>query len=140
MYSKEINYEDFDGNQRKEKAHFNLTKAEMTEMSLGVSGGMDKVIQRIIEENNMPKIIEYFKEIILKSYGVRSDDGRVFRKFDAVDGHRLADDFAQTQAYSELFMELATNTKSAIDFINGIMPKDMRQDNLEQKATELLNK
>ena len=72
----------------------------------------------IVNAQDAPAIVQTFKELILKSYGEKSLDGKRFEK-----SLEKADAFAQTEAYSELFMELATNTDSAIKFCNGIMPK-----------------
>jgi hypothetical protein len=118
-----ITYTDFEGNEETEEFRFHLSKSELLEMNLSQSGGMDKMLQRIINTKDTQKIVEVFKDIILRSYGELSDDGRRFVK--VKDGHRLADDFAQTPAYDELFMELASDEKKAADFINGIIPKSV---------------
>lgn len=118
MFKKTIVYTDYDGNERKEDFYFNLSKAEITEMELTTSGGLEKFIQRIIDEKDSKKIVEYFKELVLKSYGKKSDDGRRFIK-----SKELSEEFSQTEAYSDLFMELATNADAATAFVNGIIPK-----------------
>lgn len=126
MYAKKITYTDYDGNERTETFYFNLNKAELTEMELSSEGGLSKMIQKIVDEQDTTRIITIFKDIILRSYGEKSNDGKRFIK-KAPDGHMLADDFAQTEAYSELFMELASNADAASDFVNNIVPK-MPQD------------
>lgn len=40
MLEKVITYTDYDGNERKEKFYFNLTKAELTEMELSMREGL----------------------------------------------------------------------------------------------------
>lgn len=120
MYTKKITYTTYDGTELTETYYFNLTKAEIVEMQLSTSGGFAEKIQRIIDSQEIPEIVKTFKELILASYGEKSPDGKRFIKFK--DGHRLADDFAQTEAYSELFMELATDSNAATNFINGIVP------------------
>lgn len=124
MLKKTIAYTDYDGNERKEDFYFNLTKAELVELDMGTTGGLEKMIQKIIETKDQPRIMELFKKIILLAYGEKSADGRRFVKIDK-DGHKLADDFAQTEAYSELFMELATNDNAASAFVNGIIPANL---------------
>ena len=123
MYAKKITYEDFDGNSLTETFYFNLTKAEIVEMQLSTTGGFAEKIQKIIDAQEVPEIIKTFKELILASYGEKSPDGKHFLK--KRDGHRLADDFAETNAYSVLFMELATNANAASEFINKIVPADL---------------
>lgn len=124
MLKKNIKYVDYDGNERNENFYFYLNKAELMEMELSTSGGLAEHINRIVTAQDAPSIIKVFKDLILKAYGEKSPDGKRFIKV-APDGHRLADDFAQTEAYSILFMELATNTEAATEFINGIVPNDM---------------
>ena len=123
MFKKAITYTDYEGNERKEDFYFNLTKAELMEMDLSENGGMDNKIKRIINTRNTKEIIEIFKDIILRSYGEKSPDGKMFIK--VRNGHALSEDFAQTEAYSELFMELATDDKAATEFISGVIPKQL---------------
>lgn len=118
MIKKTISYEDFDGNKRVEDFYFNLTKAEVSEMELSVDGGLTKLLQKIVAEKDGKKIVELFKDLILRSYGEKSLDGRRFIK-----NEELKEAFSQTQAYSELFIELATNADAAKKFVEGIVPK-----------------
>lgn len=129
MLKKTIEYSDFNGTQRKEDFYFNLSKAEVMEMEMGVQGGLAEKIQRIVAAQDAPAIIQVFKELVLKSYGVKSDDGRRFIK-----SQELRDDFEQTEAYSILFMELATDADAAAKFVNGIVPADMTQELAANKA------
>jgi hypothetical protein len=118
MYKKIIEYTDYDGNQRKETFYFNFSKAELSEMEMSAVGGFANQIQKIVDEHDNKRIIELFKDIILKSYGEKSADGKHFVK-----SPELSTAFSQTEAYSELFMELSSNTDSATAFINGIIPQ-----------------
>ena len=120
MFVKKIKYTDFNGVEREEEFMFHLSKAEVLEMEMGVEGGMTALLNRIIAAKSQPKLIKYFKDFITKSYGVISDDGRSFVK-----NKELTDAFTQTEAYSMLFMELATDDKKAAEFVNGVMPKNM---------------
>lgn len=124
MLKKTITTIDYNGNERTEDHFFNLTKAEIMEMELSMTGGLAEYINRVIAAQDSASIVKVFKELILKAYGEKSLDGKRFIKI-APDGHRLADDFAETEAYSELFMELATDADKAAEFVNGIVPKDM---------------
>lgn len=127
MIKKTFEYTDYNGTERKETHWFNLSEAELTEMELEVDGGLAQYITRISEEQNGPKIIKIFKDIILRAYGIKSDDGRRFIKSD-----ELKEAFSQTEAYSILFMELATNADKAAEFINGIVPANMTK-NIDAK-------
>lgn len=118
MLKKTVVYVDYDGNERTETFYFNLTKAEVAEMELSVDGGLVKQIEKIVAEQDGKRIIEIFKDVILRSYGEKSPDGKRFMK-----SQELRDAFSQTEAYSEVFMELATNAEAAAAFINGIVPQ-----------------
>lgn len=118
MVKKTITYKDYNDVERTEDFFFNLNEAEVMEMEMGVTGGMAEMIQRIVKAQDAPTIIKTFKDIVLRSYGVKSPDGKRFIKND-----QLREEFSQTEAYSQLFMRLATDSKEAADFVNGIMPK-----------------
>ena len=122
MLVKTMTYTDYNGNSRTEPFMFNLTKAEITEMELSKSGGLAENIKRLVATQDMPAIIQIFKDLVLKAYGVKSADGRRFIK-----SEELRTEFSQTEAYSDLFMLLATNADEAAKFINGIVPADMAQ-------------
>lgn len=120
MIKKTITYSDFNGNERTEDFYFNLTKAEITKMELSIKGGLAEMIQRIVAAQDTPAIIEVFEDLIKRSYGVKTPDGRGFTK--------KAEDleaFVATEAYSQLFMELATDADAAAKFVNGVVPADM---------------
>ena len=117
MLKKTITYKDYNGVERTEDFMFNLTKAESLEMQLTKDGGMDAAIKKIVDAKDAPEIMKVFKDLILKSYGIVSDDGRRFIK-----SKEISDSFAQTEAFSMLFMELATDTDAASAFVNGIVP------------------
>lgn len=122
MLKKTITYTDYDGLERTEEFRFNLTKAELMDMELTTVGTFSKLMQKIIDEKDMVRLAKYFKELILKSYGVKSDDGKRFIK-----SPELSEAFSQTEAYSELYMELLGNSEYAVKFIQQIMPKDLDQ-------------
>lgn len=124
MISKNIKYVDYNGVEREETFLFNLSKAELMEMEMGTTGGLAETIKKIIETQDQPSIIKIFKDLILKAYGEKSADGRRFLKVDEK-GNPLSVGFSQTEAYSNLFMELATDADAAANFVKGIIPADV---------------
>ena len=122
MLVKNIKYVDFDDNERSEDFYFNLTKAEVTEMEMSTEGGLAKMLEKIVAEQDSKRIIEIFKDLILRSYGEKSPDGKRFIK-----NKEIRDSFSNTEAYSELFMSLATDAEKASAFINGILPKNLNK-------------
>lgn len=121
MLKKVITYTDYDGNERTETHYFNLSKAEMLDMELFTAGGYSNMLQRVIEEKNQIEIVKIFKELVLKSYGIKSEDGKRFMK-----SEEITKAFTETEAFTELYMELATDSEAAAAFANGIMPKDIQ--------------
>ena len=118
MIKKTITYEDYNGVSRTEDFYFNLSQAELAEMELSTLGGFSEMIKRIVDAKDTPSLIKVFKDILFKSYGVKSPDGRRFIK-----SPELSLEFSQTEAYSQLYMELATDAEKASNFINGVIPE-----------------
>lgn len=132
MLKKTIKYTDFNGDEHSEEFYFNLTKSEIMEMEMSTAGGMEQRLKRMMNTKDTVELAAIFKDIILRSYGEKSDDGKRFIK--ARNGVRLANEFVETAAYDELFMELLDAEKCA-EFINGIMPADVQAE--LQKHPEL---
>lgn len=123
MLKKTITYEDFDGEKKVGDFFFHLSKAELVELEMSHRGGLSAALERIVESEDNKEIIAEFKNIILMAYGERSEDGKRFVK-----NQELRDEFASTEAYSALFMELVTDTDAATQFVNGIMPAGMAEE------------
>lgn len=130
MLKKTITYEDFNGVERKEDFYFNLSKAEIMEMQFGTVGGLDVMLKKIIDAKDVKSIMDTFKMLILKAYGIKSDDGRRFIK-----SEEISKEFEQTEAYSILYMELASDDNAAAEFVNGIIPKDVATEVSNQMKT-----
>jgi len=120
MLKKRISFTDYNGSERVENFYFNLNDSELMEMELGKTGGFLEYIDKVIGAQDVPALIHLFKDLIIKSYGVKSDDGRRFIKTP-----ELTNEFQQTEAFSKLYLELATDSKAASDFVNGIVSKPM---------------
>ena len=117
MRKETITYTDYNGEVRSEDFYFNMSKADVMKLEMTTEGGMEGYITKIINERDQKKIVDLFCDIIELSYGVKTLDGG----FDK--DPELFKKFKRTEAYSELFMRLATDSDFAAEFINGIMPK-----------------
>lgn len=137
MFTKTITYEDFNGTERTETHHFNLTQTEFMEIYANMPEGLSKAVDAMdpIDPNNTDnenleatavKVIEtlgndgvlnFYKELVLKAYGIKSEDGRRFIK-----SKQLSEEFSQTLAYDNMMMEFMTTEKASSDFINAIIP------------------
>ena len=127
MLKKTITYTDYNDVKRTEDFYFNLSKAELSEMELSVDGGYAEMAKKIAETQNAPELVKLFKELILKAYGEKSADGRRFMKVDEK-GNPLSIAFSQTEAYSELFMELSQDADAASKFFIGVIPSDLAKE------------
>ena len=132
MLKKTIEFTDYNGEKRKEDFYFNLSKAELMEMELGTSGGFAEMLQKLVDTQDIPEIMKIFKKVIMKAYGVKSPDGKRFIKSD-----ELSKEFTETEAYSELFMELLSDADAAAAFVNGIIPADAAKQLAEQNHPAL---
>jgi hypothetical protein len=132
MLKKTITYVDFNGKTVTEDYYFNLTKAEVAEMEVNastldsegkLSGGMQAMLNDVVSSGSGARIIAVFKEIIKKSIGVKSEDGRFFNK-----SPHVFEEFEMSAAFSEFFIELLSDPDAAADFVKGIMPVDIDAD------------
>ena len=122
MLRKEVEYKDFDGNDRKDVLWFHLNEVEITEMDLETSGGLVKYMESIIDTNDVNQLITIFKDLLIRSYGERSMDGKHFYKDD-----KIRNEFVSSAAYPVLYMEMVSDADKAVEFINGIVPSNIRE-------------
>lgn len=134
MYKKTIKYTDYNGVEKTEDHYFNLSKAELLTMDLGVSGGMQANMELISQQQDVPKMLEFFETLIKKSYGIKTPDGRFVKK------PEYFENFFFSEAYSEFITELLASDNSrqaVIEFITGIVPSELA-DQLMGKLSETL--
>jgi hypothetical protein len=122
LLKKTIKYTDFNGEETTEDFYFHLSKAELIELEMSVDGGLSEAMKKIVDTNDGKAIIDIFKRVILMAYGKKSDDGKRFIKTE-----EMRKEFASSEAYSELFMEMCTNADAAAEFVNGMIPQGMEQ-------------
>lgn len=117
MYTKTVEYENYNGEKVKKKLYFSLNKAELLEMEMRTEGGYENYLKRLINSRDNNELTNIFKELILKSYGIKSDDGERFIKTP-----QLREEFEQSAAYEAFFVDLCLNGDSQTAFVNGIIP------------------
>lgn len=134
MLKKTVDYKDFDGVEQSEELYFNLTKSEIIQMEASEDGGMEKFLVRIFQEKDTRKLITFFKQFILMSYGKKSLDGKKFVKND-----ELRAEFESSAAFDALFMELFSSEQKMADFVNAVMPpvSDEQKEEARKKLAEL---
>ena len=137
MYKKTITYKDFDEKERIEDVYFNLTKTELIDFALELpdnvsdsianeSEGTDesKAITKVMSAFTSKSIFKFLKDLILKSYGVRKDEGRRFAKVDE-NGKPLSIEFAETMAFEAIMDEFMSDDKAAAEFVNMVIPQSI---------------
>ena len=131
MFSRTFTYKGYDGNQHKETWWFNLTESEILKMELGSVGGINGMMNKMMREEHPDRIVDMFEKIILGSVGERSADGRRFLKR----GGAVAEDFRETPAYDQLFLELVSSGEALATFLKGAIPDEVRA-NVEKAEAE----
>lgn len=121
MISKSVTYEDFDGLERTETFYFNLSQTELMEMNFSKQGGYAEYLKAIANAKDAPVLAQLFKEILLKSVGVKSEDGRHFYKSD-----KIREDFECSAVYDIIYTELISNEDNAVNFFVGVLPKSLQ--------------
>lgn len=132
MYKKTITYPNFDGEEITEDLFFNLSKSELTKSNYSLAGGIEALLRKMVNEKNVQTISELFTEFIGRSYGVKSEDGKFFRK-----SPEIRADFENSAAYDALYMELLSSPDEAIAFLKGVLPSELTdgiENNEEYKA------
>lgn len=143
MLKKNITYTDFNGVTQTNTYYFHLSESEITRMEVReyrifgditkpeevtTSGGLVARLEAVSKSGSGRLLIDFFENLIMESYGERSDDGQRFLK-----SEEIYDRFRFSPAYDEFFMELVTDSKAAANFVNNIIPK-------LSKAQEAANK
>lgn len=124
MLVKKIKYQDFNGVEREDEFYFNLSKAEVIKwITTNGNYTLDAVLTKLIQTENVKDLINEFDYLITESYGEKSLDGIQFVKTPEIKAK-----FVNSNAYSELFMELVSDAKKAAEFFNGILPADLSRD------------
>lgn len=101
MFKHEIEYKDFNGNERKEDFYFHLSLPEVTRLEAEIGMALDKHIEILQKNNKITELLAFMEKIILNAYGQKTSDGKSFIK-----NKQLRDEFEYSQAYAELFEQL----------------------------------
>lgn len=133
MIKKTVKYTDYNGIERTENCYFNITKSEAMEMQFESGGNLPDILQKMIDEKDQVKLGRMFKDLIVKTYGIKSDDGKRFIK-----SKEISEAFEQTPAYDEIYMDLLTHEDHAIAFVKGILPADVAKEIAKEEAKKAL--
>ena len=133
MLRKEIKYKDFDGNDATRVAYFHLNKLEWLELETFTKGGLIANLKDAIDKNQIDKTINILKKLILRAYGEKNIELNEFEKSD-----EAAIRFSKTDAFSELFYELAYDEKKSQEFFFALIPSEYRADAEKQMRLQTM--
>lgn len=131
MLKKVITYKDYDNNDKTETLYFHLNKFEWLELETYTKGGLIENLKYAIESGNAKKTIDLLKKIILRAYGEKNPETGGFEKSDDI-----AIRFSRTEAFSELFYQLAYDEEASKSFFLGLIPPELRAET-EKKMKEM---
>lgn len=120
MYKTTVTYEDFNGEQQTEELHFHLSKRDVILMSTELPDGENNMVDfltKVSKKQNTRELMNTFEMIISRSYGIKSEDGKQFKK-----SPEISEGFLASAAYDQFFLDLLTDATKAADFINGTVP------------------
>lgn len=123
MLKHECTYKDFNGNEVTDVLYFHLSMPEIIEMEVEKPGGLKAIVEQMIDTKNYRDLVQLFKDLLLRSYGRKSEDGKRFIK---TEEDRL--NFSQSAAYNKMYLDLATDAAFGAKFITGLMPAEMSEE------------
>lgn len=121
MLRRDITYTNFDGVEVTDTLYFNLSKSELILWQTSENGGLAEKLQKMLNQKDGKLIMQTFYDILLKSYGEKSADGRRFIKSD-----ELSKAFSETPAFDILFSELLSDPEKALLFVRQVMPPEFQ--------------
>ena len=127
MLRRPVKYTDYEGNPATTICYFHLNKFEWLELETYTKGGLIENLENAIETNNAKKTIDLLKKIILRAYGEKNPETGAFEKDDD-----RAIRFSKTEAFSELFYELAYDESKSREFFLGLIPPEVRENALKK--------
>lgn len=122
MIKEEIKWVDFNGRERTGQFYFNITKSEILRQQLETGGIWAEKLNDISKSNDPKALMTIFEEFLDSTYGVKSEDGLRHVKNET----ELAN-FKATGAYDELYYKMCTDSKFALNFVNTVMPVEIRE-------------
>lgn len=138
MHVVHLTFEDFNGNTQTRDLHFHLSKTDLIKLAAAMDSDSrkdlaDRLTQRAKEDakngvttdlsaTEIVGIADMLDIIIMAAYGIKSEDGMRFDKSD-----EIREAFKASPMYSELFMSITQDQQSLNNFMNQVLPKDVRE-------------
>lgn len=132
MFKHNIEYVDFNGNERKEEFYFHLSLPEVTRLEAEIGTPIDQYAKTLTDNSDLKRLLDFLEKVILSAYGKKTSDGKSFHK-----SKELREEFENSQAYAELFEQLLTNPDLARKFGEGVI--NNHKANKNQVAPTVVN-
>lgn len=129
MFTVNVTYIDFDDQEYTERLYFNMTKVEFMRWQAESGDNLTERMKTALEKHDSSKIMDYFEELIRRSYGEKSDDGKRFVK-----DPQKTRDFMTSAAYDELFWRITQNQEECNAFMRGVLPNVPPSGEVKQNA------
>lgn len=134
MLKKTITYTDYNGNEQTEDCYFHLNRTELMDIALDLPDGIveestdaNEVTTHLVDKLGTKGLFEFIKNVVKKSYGIKSEDGRRFEKSETI-----SLEFTQTPMFDEIMTEFTTDDVAASNFINAVIPAEFINKSLEK--------
>lgn len=124
MLKKIIKYTDYNDLPRTQEFFFYLSKKDIQVLNANYEGGLQGQFNKIMNKLDMKALLQTVEDIVLTSYGEKSDDGTKFIK-----NAKVREDFQYSAAYEALFDELTTGDDAAdkfSDFLKKVLPNELQ--------------
>lgn len=136
MIIKTLTFKNFLGETETSDFYFNMSEGELTLLQVraidqkheSFTDKLDKIAKGI-QGKELADVIE---DLVLKSYGVKSTDGKLFVK-----NPQILEEFTSSGAYSVLITELFSLEGSLAEFVNGVVPEDLVENSKKEANKQL---
>ena len=136
MIIKTLTFKNFLGEEETSDFYFNMSEGELTLMQVRAidqkhESFTDK-LDKIAKGLQGAALADVIEELVLKSYGVKSTDGKLFVK-----NPQILESFTASGAYSVLITELFSIEGSLTEFVNGVVPEDLVQKSKQEAGKQI---
>ena len=122
MIKYNVNYQDWNGNDRTDVCRFNINEVELRQLNAKYGGNLDTYFARIHQEQNEKAMMDFVLEIMRLSYGVMDDDGVHFRK-----SEKIWEDWVSSPSFDKFFMDTMSSDVESAKFIRGVLPAKLQE-------------
>lgn len=132
MLKKTVTYANVDGDQVSKDLYFNISANELVEKEALSNQTYSEKLKEIASSDKLSEIYPTVMEFIQEGYGVRTETGD-FEK-DPADWEKFKRSLAYQALMDELLMNPDNNGNRLAEFINGMLPPNLRSKMQEQNA------